>query len=246
MAPGPGNTTDHFPSTHVTWIASHLSVLAASRDTDPHAAAQAARELRTHIMARYREPLLAYATASSFRFLGSPDDLVHGFFADRAARPDYLREWQGSGLRLRRWLCNGLLLHMFDVAKRTRREQRAQQEWARLPRAADGTTAPDRAFDRAWAEGILERAANATQRSLTERGRDDAWQVFQRHVIDGERLVQVRTDLGLSEGEAKARVQLATRHFRDAVAEELLSEGVPASQVAIESESIVSVFGHRA
>jgi hypothetical protein len=125
MAPGPGNTTDHFPSTHVTWIASHLSVLAASRDTDPHAAAQAARELRTHIMARYREPLLAYATASSFRFLGSPDDLVHGFFADRAARPDYLREWQGSGLRLRRWLCNGLLLHMFDVAKRTRREQRA-------------------------------------------------------------------------------------------------------------------------
>ena len=130
---------------------------------------------------------------------------------------------------LRRWLCNGLLLHMFDVAKRTRREQRLQQEIARLPRAADGTATPDRAFDRAWAQGILERAAQATERALSDRGRLDAWTIFRRHVIDGERLVDVRNELGLAEGEAKARVQLATRRFRDAVAEELMSEGVPAS-----------------
>jgi len=245
MAPGPGSTTDHFPSTHATWIASQLSVLVASEPSDPGAAAQAALELRTHVMARYREPLLAYATASSFSFLGSPEDLVHGFFAERLVDMQYLRQWRESGLRLRRWLCNGLLLHMFDVAKRTRREQRVQQEWARLPRAADGTTPPDRAFDRAWAGGILERAAQATQRALADRGRNDAWQVFQRHVIDGERLVQVRTDLGLTEGEAKARVQLATRRFRDAVAEELMSEGVPASQVSRETDSIVAVFRHR-
>ena len=171
MSPGPGSTTDHFPSTHATWIASQLSVLATQATLDPAAAARAASELRTHVMARYREPLLAYATASSFRFLGSPEDLVHGFFAERLADADYLRQWRESGLRLRRWLCNGLLLHMFDVAKRTRREQRAQQEWARLPRAPDGLTAPDRAFDRVWAEGILERAAQATQRARTVKAR---------------------------------------------------------------------------
>jgi hypothetical protein len=242
MPPGSGETVDHFPSTHATWIVSQLASLSSTDTTD---AAQAAQELRTHIMARYREPLLAYATASSFRFLGTPEDLVHGFFADRVARPDYLREWRGSGARLRRWLCNGLLLHMFDVAKRARREQRLQQELAQFAKVGAGGTAPDRAFDRAWAEGILERAAQTTERQLNDRGRTDAWIIFRRTVIDGERVIKVRTDLGLSEGEAKARVQLATRHFREAVSAELMSEGLPPSQVAMEAESIVAVFQSR-
>jgi len=241
MARGSGGI-DHFPSTHDTWLFDQLRDVSSE---DPSLAAEAAHQLRTHIMARYREPLLAYATASSFRFLGTPEDLVHGFFADRVASADYLRQWKDSGLRLRRWLCNGLLLHMFDVAKHTRREKRLQQEMAQFAKESAGGTAPDRAFDRAWAEGILERAAQAAERRLNDRGRADAWIIFRRNVIDGERLIDVRNDLGLSEGEAKGRVQLATRHFRDAVSEELMSEGVPASQVAIEAESIVAVFQSR-
>ena len=72
MTRGSGGGIDHFPSTHATWIVGQLSVLTGGAGSDPEAVAQAAQELRTHIMARYREPLLAYATASSFRFLGSP------------------------------------------------------------------------------------------------------------------------------------------------------------------------------
>jgi hypothetical protein len=130
MTPGSRGFVDHFPSTHETWIGDQLQVLVAGSQTD---AREAAQQLRTHIMARYREPLLAYAGASSFRSHSSPEDLVHGFFAERLADLAYLRNWRDSRMKLRRWLCNGLLLHMFDTraAAQARRARRGRGGQAR-------------------------------------------------------------------------------------------------------------------
>lgn len=244
MHPGSEGFVDHFPSTHDTWIGDQLQMLAAGSETD---AREAALQLRTHIMARYREPLLAYAGASSFRSLSSPEDLVHGFFAERLADLAYLRNWRDSRMKLRRWLCNGLLLHMFDIAQRRRRDARAvDMAGKRAQQQRVDEPAADLAFERAWARGVIERAAEATETALRVEGRHDAWRLFTRHVVDGLTQVAAGAEAGLAEGETKARIRLAVRRLRDAVAAELVADGVPLAEVQAETDAIVSVFGQGA
>jgi len=241
MPPGSEGYVDHFPSTHQTWIVDQLRVVDRGSPAD---VAEAAQQLRTHVMVRYREPLLAYAAASSFRTLSTPEDLVHGFFAERLHDVAYLRTWTGTGMKLRRWLCNGLLLHMFNEAKKRKRDARAVDAAAEaLRQSPPEQPAADRAFDRAWARGVIERAVAATEQSMRAEGREDAWRLFARHAIDGVSQVAAASEAGFSEGEAKARLRLAVRRFRDAVAAELITEGVPPAEVQAEAEAIVSVFG---
>lgn len=241
MPSGSAGFIDHFPSTHQTWIADQLRAVGGNSAAE---AAAAAQQLRTHVMVRYREPLLAYATASSFRTLSTPEDLVHGFFAERLHDMAYLRTWQGTGMRLRRWLCNGLLLHMFNVAKQRRRDTRVVDAAGEtLRQNPPEEPAADRAFDRAWARGLIERAVSATAQAMRVEGREDAWKLFARHAIDGLSQSAAAQEAGLSEGESKARLRLAVRRFRDAVSAELIAEGVPPAEVQTEAEAIVAVFG---
>jgi len=243
MPPGSGEIVDHFPSTHATWIVSQLASLSS---TDTADAAQAAQELRTHIMARYREPLLAYATASSFRFLGTPEDLVHGFFADRLANLEFLRTWSGTGVRLRRWLCNGLLLHIFDIAKRRRRDVRAlgAAVEARMNAPIESAElAAAEAFERTWARGVLERAILAVEASMSAEGRMEAWTLFRTHAIEGVSYPRLAAARGMGEGQVRAAVRLAARRFRDAIAAEMIRDGIPPADVEREAEAIVRAFG---
>jgi len=242
MPPASAGPVDHFPSTHATWI---LDTLRTVSGGSPAEREQAARELRTHIMARYREPLLAYAAASSFRALSSPEDLVHGFFAERLPDIEYLRTWTGTGMRLRRWLCNGLLLHMFGVAKQRRRDARtteAAQQAAERAQALQGEQAADRAFDRAWARGVIGRAVQAAEQALRTERREAEWTVFARHLIDGVPLPRVAEELGEREGSARAMLRLALRRFEDAVTAELVADGIPPAELHAEAQAILSVF----
>lgn len=106
--------------------------------------------------------------------------------------------------------------------------------------------AADLAFERAWARGVIERAALATESALHADGRHDAWRLFTRHVVDGLTQVAAGAEAGLAEGETKARIRLAVRRLRDAVAAELVADGVPLTEVQAETDAIVSVFGQGA
>jgi hypothetical protein len=85
--------TDHFPSTHATWIDAQLTIAERSRAVgDAASEGNAIDALRRHLMERYHAALRAYVCGGSLRRLGEPDELVGGFFAERACRP-------GSGAR---------------------------------------------------------------------------------------------------------------------------------------------------
>ena len=106
---------DHFPTTHATWIAERVT-LSVDPDAAPSLARAARAELNAHVMQRYFAPLCAYVKGSAWRDFGEAADLVNGFFASRLERPEYLLHWRESGLALRRWLINGLLLHLHERA----------------------------------------------------------------------------------------------------------------------------------
>jgi len=98
-----------FPTTHSTWLVTRIE------DDFPAA--------RAHILERYFEPLCAYVRSSQLRAFGEPADLVNDFLTHRVTDPAYLARWGSSGLPLRRWLANGLLMQTRNAALAARRRR---------------------------------------------------------------------------------------------------------------------------
>ena len=105
---------DHFPSTHATWIDAQLTLADGS---DGARASNARAELRQYLMERYHAPLRAYVRGGSLRRIGDPDELVAGFFAERACEPDFLAKWRAADMPLRRWMMNGVAFHARGVMR---------------------------------------------------------------------------------------------------------------------------------
>ena len=141
-------------------------------------------DARNHVMSRAYAPLCAYARASSLRSIASAEDLVGGFFASRFARDEYLVRWlrEHPPGPLRRWLVNGLLFYARERVADERRARRAT-ELAEPPISIE--SAPWRALERAWRDGVLQAACDRVSELYTREGRTDAWRLFMRHVIDG-------------------------------------------------------------
>ena len=68
-------------------------------------------------MDRYAGPLAVFVRGSSLARLGEPAEIVNGFFASRLSDAEFLRAWDRSGMRLRRWLMNGILFYGQGLAR---------------------------------------------------------------------------------------------------------------------------------
>ena len=175
--------TQYFPTTHATTIIDCL------RTTDEVPLAS----LAGRIIERYAEPLEAYARGSSLREIAEPRELVHGFllakFDSPASTRAYLGAWNASGLTLRRWMMNGLLLYVRGVVRdmqRSREKSLDQIQWEKIAsRASSAEPEPSVAFERAWARAILAEACAQVEQALVAEGRDRAWEIFRRHSLDG-------------------------------------------------------------
>lgn len=244
--PGSAGTIDHFPSTHATWIAERVT-LSVDADIAP-AIAQAARaELNAHVMSRYFEPLRAYVQGGGWRGFGESADLVNGFFASRLDKPDYLLQWRESGLPLRRWLMNGLLLHLHERARAERRmlrraEPRDPGLLERVAGAMDHAPEAERAMDRAWAEAVVQAAVRDTVQALEQSGRAQAWDTFRRHFVEGAAYDAIARETGVSVKELKAHAKLVQRWLRAGIERVLQQDGVAAEAIEAETDRLVSML----
>jgi hypothetical protein len=249
---------DHFPSTHGTWILSQLDALRGGGD----AAGAAFAELNGHVMRRYARPLAEYVRASSLRSSEEPDELVNAFFASRLSRDAYLAQWHASGLPLRRWLVNGMLLH---ARERARMRRMAAGDAQRAASAADAESLERHEpgayekFEREWARHVLSEAAARAEQGLVAEGRADAWHAFKRHVIDGvpydaiARGVGEALDGGAQAGAsgrtpaeaARTLARLGHARFERALREILVDEGVAPSEIDVEMAWLYEVSSRR-
>jgi hypothetical protein len=244
---------DHFPSTHATWIDAQLTIIEDSGDETAAAQAQRAERarasLRTHLWKRYHVPLRAYVHGGSLRRAGDPDDLVAGYFADRVTAPDFLREWRRTDMPLRRWMMNGLGFYARGVVRDRMRDRlrtftdagAGAVTGAGEPAgpglgealdafAADGRTAED-AFDRAWAIAVLDAAHAHAHAELAEEGRLDAYEVFRRHVIEGEGYKTIGPAVGMDAPQCAGATRLVSQRMARALREVLHAEGVRESEM---------------
>lgn len=202
---------DVFPSTQRTWIDVALDRTGEGRLAVNH-----------HIMSVYAHPLRVYCLGTAARWLGEPEDVVAGFFADRLSRDGFLDDWQRSGLRLRRWLMNAFSFYLAEEQRRRRRDRR----WAELQADPEsGSDEPERLMDRAFGESIVVQAMQMAQCACAAQGLGSHWGIFVRHAYAGERYDAIAADMRLSPARAAVMARTAARHFRRAIRDLLQSDG---------------------
>jgi hypothetical protein len=241
---------DHFPSTHATWIDAQLTIA----EDGGQARATALDALRRHLMERYRTALVAYVRGSSLRRLGDAEELVAGFFADRACEPRFLQDWRASGMPLRRWIMNGVNFYGRGVV-RDRARARARDGGPQLAERAGGDLGralgeasveerdAERAFEHAWALAVLNDAHARAHADLAERGRLEEYEIFRRRVIEGEGYDTIAPSVGRSAQQCAGATRLVTEAMREALRESLRAEGIREGELDAESACIYALIG---
>ena len=192
-----------FPATQMTWINARLD-----------AGAEGRRDVTTHLMEVYAEPLRIYLLGSSFRSAGEPDDLINGFFANRLAREDYLDGWRTSEKRLRRWLINGLIFYIKEEFRRQKRGGASLSEEAEA--SLEDPTDQYQAFDQAWAASIVRRAMAEASARCKEENLEAHWDIFVRHHVQHQPYATCCKEHGVDAARAAVMARTAATRFREA------------------------------
>ena len=194
-----------FPQTRRTWMGKLL-------DEGDLATA------RRHIMGVYERPLRIYCQGCSLSWVGDPQDLVAGFFADRLSRPAFLQRWLESGRALRFWLIVGFKHYMLEEARRRNREH---QQGFDVELDAEGSV-PDREFDRACAVQLVHQALEKAAAECQSDGLGEHWDIFCLYHIRDTPLDRIAADKGVSAARAAVMKRSAVNRFR-ATLRELIS-----------------------
>jgi len=218
---------DVFPSTYQSWITRKLAEGPAAR-----------LELSRHIMDVYARALEIYFCGCADRWLGEPQEVVAGFFADRLAREDFLSDWQQSGLRLRRWLMNAFSFYLAELRRTKRRDAQVSAIPTDRPAA---TRSPHDEVDRAFVEVVIHEALRIAQCQCADQGLEQHWGVFFRHYYEGQPYDSVGLEFGVAPSRAAVMSRTAARRFRQALRDLLGRDGVPPEQIDEEIRSLLEV-----
>jgi DNA-directed RNA polymerase specialized sigma24 family protein len=229
-----------FPSTHATWITVQLDAV----DRGDHASAdRALRELRDHVMRRYYEPLSAYLSATGYRDVDAPSALVAGYFVERFADAASLAKWRESGLPLRRWLMNGLLLWV--RAELRRRRTQAGRESALPAEIMGESPTAEAAFDREWARSIVSEACELVALELETEGASGRWSLFRRHVFDGQSYEEIALQHACDVRTVRNACRVVRSRLDSSIRRLLRDEGIRGDALDDELARIQSLFRGR-
>jgi DNA-directed RNA polymerase specialized sigma24 family protein len=182
----------------------------------------------------------------AYRLAGFP---VWGIYNRTRSRAEALASWRASGLPLRRWLVNGLLLH---ARERQRELRRAARDGSDSPCGGCGCATPCEPglepsafeeFERAWSRALLSDACTVAEQELVAEGDADAWACFRRHNLDGLEYAEIAQQLRIAAAEARTRARRAAYRFERALRRLLADEGVTESDLDDEIAWLLEVSG---
>jgi len=191
--------------------------------------------VRDFLMRTYLVPLAGYLSATSYRRLGEPRDVVAGFFASRLDRDGWLESWRDSGIRLRRWLMTGLLFYCREEVRRQQRTTAVEVEVEEpiVPSA-------EQQFESEYAQTLVRSATESARASCETDGLVRHWNLFLRHFVDGATYEVLARDEALSVGQVNGMVRTAMSRFRTAVGEALLMDGADPRELDAEIQALLA------
>jgi len=222
---------DHFPQTLKTWIHQKLEEGHRGRE-----------ELNRYVMGIYSGPLQVYCRGTGSFHLGEPDDIVSGFFADRLSRNDYFEGWKESGLRLRRWLMNGLGFYLKEQAREQRHAGASSRNETEMEASTPDNTAEVEAdMDRAFAVSVVRLALAETQKTCDTKGLREHWRIFHKHYYDGLPYAEFTQEFGVGAARAAEMARTVAGKFRSALRGILASDGARESEIDTEIETLLEL-----
>jgi DNA-directed RNA polymerase specialized sigma24 family protein len=199
----PRRQREAFPSTQVTWLGRALGAGETGR-----------KQAIEHVMSVYAQPLRIYLKGSTFRKLGEPDEIVHGFFASRLSRKSYLLDWLASGRQLRFWLLTGFRHFVYEQLETQRRHKRPRQ-----PSPPEQPKDAEHAFHRESGLAIVREAYRRAEAACVAAGQRNHWRVFEEHHLKGRSYGTIAVEMGLGERRTAVMARTATGKFRRALRE---------------------------
>ena len=191
-------------------------------------------------MTVYAKPLQTYAKATGLAHASQleSDELVNGFLASVLARQDYLKDWIGSGLRLRQWFRNGLHFHAKTMRRATGRVKALDDREAESIAVPDDA---DRLLDHAWASAIVERVCEEVRIDLAKAGKSANWDIFWQHHVDGVPYAQLVANHGgaLTEAQAASRAFEVASRLRERLSQMLMRDGARSAEISTELRSLM-------
>jgi DNA-directed RNA polymerase specialized sigma24 family protein len=215
---------DHFPSTHETWIDGQLQRAAQAAGDGAHAARSA---LRAHLMDRYYEPLCVYVQTRALIGLGEPAEIVGDFFARDVDAVTFLGRWRASGMPLRRWVMNAMALHCRGLQRDIARAAGRRTDTTDIDDVPSASARAERAFDRAWAVSIAQRAFWIACADAESRGRPQDALAFRLHALDELSHEAIAARLGITAAQSAHAYKRVSARMREAVGDLLRQDGVP-------------------
>jgi RNA polymerase sigma factor (sigma-70 family) len=193
------------------------SLVAAAQDP----AAPHAREALADLCRVYWPPVYAYARRRGHDHHAA-QDLTQAFFARLLEKNDLAAADRTRG-RFRAFLltaCQHFLANRHDhdtAKKRGGGRAHVPLDFAgRAPEPADDET-PERAFDRQWALGLLDRALGELRAEYAGSGRATLFDALKDCLAGGAEVphAEKARDLGMTEGAVKVAVHRLRQRYRD-------------------------------
>jgi hypothetical protein len=150
-----------------------------------------------------------------------PEDVVHGFLANRLSRRKWLEDWQRilakSGVRstdtsLRRWIRNAFCYYLRELLSEQNRERARRDSCAEVePVTFDEH---DAAFDAQLVRQAVRVALEKTRESCASAGQQAHFEILMAR-LTGEPFERIAGRLGLTMRQAMDRRRTAEARFRE-------------------------------
>jgi RNA polymerase sigma-70 factor (ECF subfamily) len=212
--------------TNAQFPATRWSVILKAAANDSSASLVALEDLcRT-----YWRPLYAFLRRAGHDH-HEAKDLVQGYLQRLLERGDLASVDPIRG-RFRAYLLAGLRNYLVSEARRSSAQKRgggtltfsidASEAEATIDTGLIHSRTPDVAFDRRWAETVLDRALDALRQRYIKLGKGELYEQLKSSLTDAENdYASLGLNLGMSTGAVAVAVHRMRGHFRELVREEV-------------------------
>lgn len=242
----PNRMSSRFPSTRWTLI--------MARRAAPDRDVRSDHNLAAELCLEYWKPIFSYLRADGFT-REDAEDLTQGFFV-AALESDLFEKVDRELGSLRSYLLGALKNFVQGQGRKNRAQKRGGRfHFVPIDTLGEERTrrfrvtltapdlSPDLAFDRRWAECLLESTLAGMREEYAAAGKERHYEVLRPLLDGGGDSSQAAVELGISEGAMRVLLHRFRKRYRDRVRRQIRNTIAPGLDEAAEFTHLLEAMG---